>query len=92
MIKLKPVTINILPGEVTIDRAESSLIYIQMATPAKERTANGEVQLGTEDAQGNFVFAISKTAAMTPEQYAAWGTDDAYATEVLCINLGLEPV
>jgi len=92
MIKLKPVTINTLPGEVTIDRAQSSLIYIQMATSAKERTANGEVQLGTEDAEGNFVPAISKTAAMTPEQYAAWGTDDAYATEVLCINLGLEPV
>jgi hypothetical protein len=92
MIKLKPVTINTLPGEVTIDRAQCSLVYIQMGTPAKERTANGEVQLGTEDAEGNFVPAISKTAAMTPEQYAAWGTDDAYATEVLCINLGLEPV
>jgi len=90
MIKLKPVTINTLPGEVTIDRAQSSLIYIQMATPAKERTANGEVQLGTE-VDGSFVPAICKTTAMTPEQYAAWGTDDAYATEVLCINLGLEP-
>lgn len=92
MIKIEPITINTLPGEITIDRAQCALIYIQMANPVKERIANGEMQLGTEDSDGNFVVAVRKTVTMTAEQYATWGTDDSYATRVLCINLGLKPV
>jgi hypothetical protein len=91
MISLKPVTIDLFPGSVTVDRAITQSVEMQLWKPIEVRTASGNVVLGTE-VDGKFVGSLAKQSSMTPEQYAAWGTDDAYATEVLCINLGLEPV
>lgn len=42
------------------------------------------------NAEGD-VVAQTGTVALTPEQYAAWGSDDTQVAAALAANLGLTP-
>lgn len=90
MIKIQQVTIQSFPSVVTANRAEVSQISVIPGTGA-----SGSVVLGNESAPDDkgvthFVPATGNyTVAMTPDQYAAWGTDDDYAINCMLANLGL---
>jgi len=84
MIAIKQVTLSNFPAVVTASRAHVSQISVVPSVGA-----SGSVVLGNE-VDGNFVAATGTyTAAMTAEQYAAWGTDDDYAVNCFLANLGL---
>ncbi len=85
MNAIQTVTLQSFPVVVTANRA-----VVDFANVIPGVGASAAVRLGTEDEDGNFVPAHSGsyTVAMTPEQYALWGTDDAYAVECFLTNLG----
>lgn len=90
MIPIQQVTLQSFPAVVTANRVEITQISVIPATGA-----SGSVVLGNEsspDADGKTQFIPAQgaiTVAMTPDQYAAWGTDDDYAINCLLANLGL---
>jgi hypothetical protein len=86
MISIKPITLSAFPALVTADRAQ--VLQIEVIPGVQ---ASGTLAFGTEDADGNFVALQSgMTVAITPEQYANWGTDDTYAINTLLANAGVE--
>lgn len=89
IIEIQQVTVSSWPQTVTANRAQVSQIIV---TP--NNAASGHLLLGNEvaDQLGNLIFVPVvnyTTVAMTPEQYAAWGTDDDYAIDCILTNAGL---
>lgn len=88
-IKINPVTLSpshISPA-IIADHAQVSGAFINFAAGI----ASAQVALGTLDDAGAFknLQDGAATVAMTPEQYAQWGTDDNYAVDCFIANLGL---
>jgi hypothetical protein len=88
LIKIKPVTLSpsFVKPAVVADYANVGGASIQFDPPG----ASGSVQLGTVDAEGNFLMLDGgATVAMTQEQFDAWGTDNDIAARQFVENYGL---
>lgn len=90
MITIQPVQIQTFPAVVTADRCEVTQITVIPGVGASGYVVLGKESEPYEDGKTRFIPKQEPiTVAMTPDQYAAWGTDDDYAINCLLHNLGL---
>lgn len=91
-IAIKPVEI-FLPGRglVIATHVEVACTQLVLGVGAQARYELQRVDLKSPPDAPKYEPLTSGNTALTPEQYALWGTDDAFFANAIVVNAGLAP-